>query len=173
MDAATLPQVARIFQPPLFITAFPHVLPHIKYSEVLPLKISIINKQNSCFCFEMEHHAGLERKHQDKFVIVNLKKNAGIFHLQEANIISYNIQTLKQPEACKPASPLHRPWLLLLIPPSFTPGSVPSSLKSAAVMPILTKTWLRNLPFLSRILKKIDESQVTYANNIVCFLYTP
>lgn len=45
------------------ISVSPHVLPHIKYSKVLPLEISIINKQNSCFCFEMEHHAGLERKH--------------------------------------------------------------------------------------------------------------
>lgn len=52
--------------PPLFlffISVSPHVLPHIKYSIVLPLEISIINKQNSSFCFEMEHHAGLERKH--------------------------------------------------------------------------------------------------------------
>lgn len=46
-----------------FISVSPHVLPHIKYSIVLPLEISIINKQNSSFCFEMEHHAGLERKH--------------------------------------------------------------------------------------------------------------
>lgn len=46
-----------------FIRVSPHVLPHIKYWIVLPLEISIINKQNSCFCFEMEHHAGLERKH--------------------------------------------------------------------------------------------------------------
>lgn len=103
MECSTLSQVAKIFLPRFFISAFPHVLPHIKYSQVLSLKISIINKQNSCFCFEMEHHAVSERKHLHKFVIVNLPKNPGIFHLQDGNIVSDNIQSSKQHEFCKPS----------------------------------------------------------------------
>lgn len=59
----TLPLPHPLFFYFYFIRVSPHVLPHIKYWIVLPLEISIINKQNSCFCFEMEHHAGLERKH--------------------------------------------------------------------------------------------------------------
>lgn len=60
-----------------------------------------------------------KKKHLHKFVIVNLPKNPGIFHLQDANIISDDIQTSKQTEACKPVFHLYRPWLLLLwIPPS-------------------------------------------------------